>query len=161
MRIDTDTDRGGPILAYERMLVLFLRLFGGVTSFAIVAVLLPTDWMAATHAWLGLGAMPRAPLTEYLTRSIAGLYGIHGGAILLASADIRRFGPLVTYLAVADGLFGVALIAIDVFAGLPWYWTALEGPSVMVTGVIILALQWKIRGQENPSNSERARFTEA
>lgn len=133
------------MLAYDRILVFFLRLFGGVTALAFLATVLPTDWMAATHAWLGLGAMPRAPLTEYLTRSIAGLYAIHGGAILLASTDVRRFAPLITYLAVADGLFGVALIVIDIYAGLPWYWTALEGPSVTVTGVIILAIQWKLR----------------
>jgi hypothetical protein len=131
----------------ERLLVLLLRMFGGVTCLAIFATLLPTDWMDRSHAWLGHGPLPRAPLTEYLTRSIAGLYAIHGGMLLLASADVRRFAPLVTYLAIADGLFGFALVAIDLLAGLPWYWSASEGPIVIGTGIAILWLQSKLARQ--------------
>src|SRR5215470_14742014 len=63
-----------PMLPHDRLLVVLLRLFGGITCLALLATLLPTQWMAAAHAWLGLGPFPRAPLTEYLTRSIAGLY---------------------------------------------------------------------------------------
>ena len=133
------------MLSHDRLLILILRVFGGSTCLALLATLLPTDWMDATHAWLGLGPLPRAPLTEYLTRSIAGLYAIHGGIVLLASTDVRRYAPLITYLALADGIFGFAMIAIDAYAGLPWYWTALEGPSVIVTGVVIVWLQWKCR----------------
>lgn len=131
-----------------RRLVLFLRFFGGVTAAAIFATVLPTDWMDAVHAWLGLGPLPRAPLTEYLTRSIAGLYAIHGGALLLAARDVRRFAPLIAYLAIADGLFGFAMIAIDVYAAMPWYWTALEGPSVIIASAIMLRLQAQIRAAD-------------
>lgn len=133
------------VIVAERFLKAFLRFFGGVTACAIFATLLPTDWMDATHAWLGLGPLPRAPLTEYLTRSIAGLYAIHGGMLLLASCEVRRYAPLITYLAIADGLFGFVLIAIDIYAGLPWYWTAAEGPGVIVASAIILPLQAAIR----------------
>jgi hypothetical protein len=132
----------------ERLLVWLLRLFGGVTCCAAFAALLPTDWMAATHAWLGLGALPRAPVVEYLTRSISLLYAIHGGVIVLASTDVRRFGPLITYLAVADGLMGLLLLAVDLYAGLPWYWTAIEGPGVTVTAAILLWLNFRVQAGE-------------
>src|SRR5262245_58815407 len=124
----------------ERLLVWLLRLFGGTTCCAVFAALLPTEWMAATHAALGIGTMPRAAIIEYMTRSISLLYAIHGGVIVLASTDVRRFAPLITYLAMADGLMGLLLIAVDVYAGLPWYWTAVEGPAVTVTAVILLVL---------------------
>src|SRR5262245_27104197 len=129
----------------EHLLVWLLRIFGVTTCFAVFAALLPTDWMAATHAWLGLGEMPRAPIIEYLTRSISLLYAIHGGVIVLASTDIRRFAPLITYLAIADGLMGLLLIAIDAYAGLPWYWIALEGPAVTLTAVILLVLNLRVQ----------------
>lgn len=128
----------------ERLLAWLLRLFGGVTCLACLAALLPTQWMAATHAWLGLGDMPRGPIVEYLTRSISLLYSAHGGAIVLASTDIRRYAMLITYLALADGAIGVLLIAVDVYAGLPWYWTLLESSAVIVTAILILLLNWRV-----------------
>ncbi len=128
----------------EWLLVWMLRVFGGVTCLAILATILPSDWTAAMHRWLGLGPFPAAPLTEYLTRSIAGLYAIHGGAIVITSFDVRRYAALVTYFAVADGLFGLVLMAIDAYAKMPWYWTALEGPSVTFSAIVILFLQRKL-----------------
>ena len=128
----------------EFWLVWLLRLFGGATCLAIFATLLPTDWMAATHAWLGLGVFPRAPIVEYLTRSIALLYAIHGGFIVLASTDVRRYSVLITYLAIADGTMGLMLVAVDLYAGMPWYWTAVEGPSVIAAAALLLYLNPKV-----------------
>lgn len=59
-----------------RLLVLLLRLAGGITTIAFLAMLLPADWMAATHRWLGLGEFPRTAVVDYLTRSVAALYGL-------------------------------------------------------------------------------------
>ena len=72
----------------QRLLVLLLRLAGAVTIAAFPAMLLPTDWMDATHRWLGLGELPRAPVVEYLTRSIAALYGFHGVLLLVVARAI-------------------------------------------------------------------------
>lgn len=131
--------------AEERWLVLLLRVFGAVTLLAFFAIFLPTSWMASTHRRLGIGEFPHAPLTEYLTRSVAGLYALHGGFVVLASTDVRRFAPLVTYVAIGDALFGLGLVAIDAIAGMPWYWTVVEGPSVVVASVLILWLQMRMR----------------
>ena len=93
--------------ARERALILLLRLTGGLLVVAFFAIFLPTEWMATTHRWLGLGEFPRVPLVDYLTRSASALYCIHGGLMLVLSRDVRRFAPVVVYVAMAGIGFGV------------------------------------------------------
>ena len=52
----------------DKALVLLLRFVGVPALFALVAVFMPSSWMASTHRWLGLGEMPTAPVVEYLAR---------------------------------------------------------------------------------------------
>ena len=133
--------------ARERALILLLRLSGGLLVLAFFAVFLPTEWMARTHRWLGLGEFPRTPLVDYLTRSASALYCIHGGLLVVLSRDVRRFAPLVVYVAVAGIVFGAAMIAVDLGAGMPLYWTVGEGPSILLVG---LATLWLARGIQRP-----------
>jgi hypothetical protein len=125
---------------HQRILVIFLRLFGGVTVLAFLAMLLPVDWMAATHRWLGLGEFPRAPIVDYLTRSVSSLYGFHGVLVLLVAGDPVRYRSIIVYLGWMYILAGVFAIVIDLYAPLPWYWTAVEGPSTLISGALILYL---------------------
>ena len=128
-----------------RILILFLRLFGGVTVLAFLAMLLPVEWMAATHRWLGLGEFPRTPIVDYLTRSVSSLYGFHGVLVLIVSRDPIRYLPIVRYLGWMYLLGGVFAIVIDLYAPLPWYWTAVEGPSTLLSGAFILYLSRSLR----------------
>ena len=127
-----------------KALVIVLRIAGVVTLAAFPAMLLPVDWMAATHATLGLGTFPRAPVVEYLARSIAALYGFHGVLVLLVSTDPVRYRPFVWYVAFMNIVFGAMLIAVDLHAGLPGYWTAFEGPPIVVFGIVIAALNRRV-----------------
>jgi hypothetical protein len=122
------------------LLATLLRLGGAVMVLAFAAVPLPADWMAAAHEWLGLGTFPRAPLVDYLARSISLLYGFHGVLLLIIAGDPARFRPIVTYTAWMDVLFGAAILAIDIHAGLPWYWTAGESASITVFGLLVAML---------------------
>jgi hypothetical protein len=131
----------------ERALILLLRGTGAVLLLAFFAIFLPTEWMAATHRWLGLGEFPASPLVDYLTRSASALYAMHGGLLVLASFDVRRFAPVIVYSAATGIAFGVAMIAIDLEAGMPLYWTVAEGPSIVLVG---LATLWLARGVERP-----------
>ena len=54
----------------DKALVILLRIVGVPALFAVVAVVMPTSWMAATHRWLELGKMPTGPVVEYLARSL-------------------------------------------------------------------------------------------
>jgi len=132
--------RGLAELRAERWLVLLLRLGGCVMLLATFAILLPTSWMVAVHAWLGMGELPRAGIVEYLTRSVSALYAVHGGLLLVLSRDVRRYAGVIAYLGAANVALGGVFLAIDLHAGMPWYWTIGEGPPVSLFGVVILAL---------------------
>lgn len=124
----------------ERLLILLLRFQGILLLFAFGAVLLPTHWMAEMHQWLGLGAFPEAPLTEYLTRSVSLLYGIHGGLLLVLATDVRRYRAPLRYLIVMGFIFGFTMTVIDWRAPVPLYWTLGEGPLILVFSILLLYL---------------------
>ncbi len=124
----------------EKLLKLVLRLTGVVLVLALAAVFLPVRWMAASHSWLGLGQFPESSLTDYLTRSISALYAVQGGLFLLASTDVARFLPVVRYLGLTHVIFGLLILGIDLHAGMPSYWTFVEGPSIVLIGVVVLWL---------------------
>ena len=124
----------------RRLLVFLLRLGGVVTSAAFLAVFMPADWMAATHQWLGMGEFPRAPVVEYLARSIAGLYGFHGVLLLLVARNPKQHLSIVHYIGVLNVVFGLLLIGIDYEAGMPTMWTLTEGPPIVAFGLVVLYL---------------------
>ena len=99
---------------------------------AFFAVFLPVEWMASSHESLGMGEFPRRPVVDYLARSVAALYGF--------SADPARYRTIVRYLVFMNVGLGVMLIAIDLHAGLPMWWTLAEGPSVIVVGLLLAVL---------------------
>jgi hypothetical protein len=80
------------------LLVFLLRLGGTMTVLAFPAMLLPPDWMAATHRWLGMGELPEAPVVDYLARSVSALYGFHGVLLFLIATDPARYRPFVVYV---------------------------------------------------------------
>lgn len=125
----------------ERWIRLWLWVSGGALITAFLASLLPNEWMRLVHEeWLGMGTYPASPLVEYLSRSIALLYGFHGSLVLIASTDLHRFRPIIVFLGWLNTLFGVAVTVIDWKAGMPWYWTLGEGPSIGFMGVVLLLL---------------------
>ena len=125
-----------------RLLVALLRLAGATMVLAFPAMLLPNDWMAATHEWLGLGEFPRRPVVEYLARSIAALYGFHGVLLLMLSSDPLRYRPILWYVAAMNVLFGAMMVVVDAVAGMPLVWTLGEGPPIIAFGLMI---GWLIR----------------
>lgn len=132
----------------QRFLVVMLRVGGCLTGSALLAVFLPTAWMASIHQAIGLGEYPDAPLVEYLARTLSGLYALHGGLLLVMSTDVRRYSPLLVYFGLATAIFGLIAWVVDVQAGLPGWWVVVEGPPVVAIG---LTVAWLARGL--PSNS--------
>jgi hypothetical protein len=126
-----------------RLLVFLLRFAGVVTFSAFFAMFLPVDWMASTHERLGLGEFPRAPVVDYLARSVAALYGFHGCLLLVISTDVVRYRALVWYAAAMNVLFGHIITAIDLHAGMPTLWTILEGPPIAALGVVLAILNYR------------------
>jgi hypothetical protein len=120
-----------------RLVKALLRLAGIVMASAFLTILQPVDWMASTHRWLGLGEFPRAPVVDYLARSIAALYGFHGILLLLIATDPFRYRPIVWYVVVMNLSFGLIITAIDVHAGMPIWWTLGEGPPIVGFGIAL------------------------
>jgi hypothetical protein len=145
-------DSEAAIAGHEKALVLVLRLAGLVLLTALVPVVMPFSWMQAIHRWLGMGELPAGPIMDYLTRSLSAMYALHGALLVYVSVDIRRFLPVVKFLAVLGIVFGAGMIALDVVAGMPWWWTVNEGPFVMVLGAVLLWLARRV-GVEPPANT--------
>src|ERR671927_409654 len=94
----------------DKVLVILFRYLLGIGSlFALIPVLMPVSWMAATHRWLGLGEMPTGPIVEYLARSLSAFYALVGALCLVVASDLDRYRPLVRFLGLAFALMSVAL----------------------------------------------------
>jgi len=124
----------------EKTLVGVLRFAAVLLMVAFGAIVMPFEWMAAIPRFLGLGDLPNTPLIGYLTRSLSALYATHGLLLFYISRDVRRYLPLIRFLAVVGIGFGSGMIVLDTAVGLPLSWTVGEGPFIIVMGVLELWL---------------------
>lgn len=125
---------------HEIVLKWILRLVGCMLLLASLAVVMPQQWMASAHQALGFGPFPKSPVMEYLARSASALYATRGALMVLASSDIRRYRPLVVFLGISGCVFGIVMLAVDLKAGMPLWWTLVEGPPVLAANLLVLAL---------------------
>jgi hypothetical protein len=144
----------------EKVLVVILRVVGIGGLFALGAVVMPVSWMTATHRWLGLGKMPTGPVVEYLARSVSLFYALFGALCLVLASDLERYRRLVRLLAVAFVLMSLVFTGIDLAAGMPWWWTAGEGPPGIPFGAWMYLLARPSHREPGPpsdpgSNPER------
>lgn len=124
----------------ERLVKILLRVSAIVTGSAVLAVFMPRHCMESVHRWLGLGEMPVGPIVDYLARSLSAFYAMLGGLLWLISCDVRRHSGTIVFVAGVGIVFGVAMVAIDILAGMPTYWTVWEGFIVIVVNVLLLVL---------------------
>ena len=127
----------------DKALVILLRFVGVPALFALVPVFMPISWMTAIHRWLGMGEMPTAPVVEYLARSLSAFYALVGALCLVVASDLDRYRPLVRFLGAAFALMSLVLLGVDLAAGMPWWWSAIEGPPCFVIGAVL----WFLAGQ--------------
>lgn len=128
-----------------QILAFILRAVGIVGMFALGAVVMPMSWMVATHRWLGLGEMPTDPVVEYLARSLSAFYALISAIMLYVAADLERSRAFVRFLAVAFALLCAVFIGIDLAAGMPWWWVAIEGPP----GLVVSVWMWWLAREES------------
>lgn len=124
----------------DRKLTLAIRANAAVLLLAAGAVFLPTDVMSDFNDRLGLGPFPRAPLVDYLTRSAAACYALHGGMLLLVAADVRRYRPMIRWVYAGHLAFAATLFGIDLYAGMPGWWAVAEAGTIAGVAVGILTL---------------------
>lgn len=128
----------------EKLLILVLRFEAAILILALPAMLLPTEWMASVHQWLGLGTFPRGAIVEYLTRSLSALYALWAPLLLYLTFDLKRYLALIAFLAWMRILLGIALLILDLWIGMPLLWTLGEGPGIVAISVIQYLLAKKL-----------------
>jgi hypothetical protein len=129
----------------EKLLIIILRIFAGVTLTAIIPVCMPFAWMDVIHRALGLGPLPDVPITSYLARSLSGFYAMHGALLMYLSFDLKRNLHVIRLFIILGALFGFALLIIDLTAPLPLLWTLGEGPFVIALCAVLLYLIHRIQ----------------
>ena len=127
----------------ELILKWILRCSGCSSLSAAFFVAAPYSWMNGIHQWLGLGALPDAPVVGYLARSTSAFYAMLGGLLCVLSFDVRRFRPVLLYLGGATVVMGLTMFIVDWVEGLPPFWRYWEGPLDAGLGAAILWLVWR------------------
>jgi hypothetical protein len=120
--------------------MLLLRALGALDLLAILAVFMPTPLMAGIHEALGMGQFPQTAVVDYLARSAAVLYAVHGALIFFLSFDVRRYRKLIRFLAFCAIAQGFVMLGINVHAGMPRVWTLVEAVFYFVPAVVVLWL---------------------
>jgi hypothetical protein len=121
--------------------ITFMLRFGGVVlSCAAAAVFLPRTLMHSINADVGLAPLPDVPIVYYLARSTSALYALRGMMYFLAASDPVRYRPLIVLIAVSNIAFGTVMAGIGTTSGMPGWWTWVESPFIVVTGVVLLVL---------------------
>jgi hypothetical protein len=128
------------MMARERALVWYLRAYGVLLLLALPALVVPSSWLAWAYEALGLGTWSELPLVEYLARSASAVYALVGALVLWMSFDPPRYRPLLLLLGWVSLPAGVYLLVLDVALGFPWWWVLLEGPGVLLSGVVLIVL---------------------
>lgn len=128
----------------ERLLVLLLRVSAVILLLATFAIVMPSEWMTRGDELFDLRTHAGEPLFEYLTRSLSAMYASLGVLSWVLASDLARYRPLITLWGWFHIGFGVVILGIDTWAGMPWYWTAIEGPGLVVAGSLTLYLLHRV-----------------
>ncbi|HEY9403112.1 MAG TPA: hypothetical protein VIQ24_10490 [Pyrinomonadaceae bacterium] len=127
----------------QRLQSWLLRAAGSVEILAFVAVLMPRSWMEASHAWLGLGEMPRGAVLMFMIRQASYVYGMHGILLWILASDVVRYRPLIRFTGFTFLLAAPVFLIIDHTEGMPLYWTLLDAAGCAFFGATLL---WLSRG---------------
>lgn len=122
-------------LRMQRILLWISAIFAFTGLPAIVFPALAIEKLS----WIiGFGQPPNAPMLFYVTGGGAYLYVAVGVLTVVIVRDVVRYRPLVLangwiYLVGCPGF-----LWINLTAGLPWWWAALDSVSCLVIGVLLL-----------------------
>lgn len=138
-----------------------MRFAGVLMLLALVAVFLPRDTLNAANRTLLQEDLPDAKIVDYLTRSVSLLYAAQGTITLYLSLYVRRYLALLTVQAWVAIVLGTGMLLLDLRIGMPAFWVLLEGPWIILLGMVVLSLLGRIRREENRVEEKKVRKDEA
>src|SRR5688572_11034512 len=106
--------------------MLLLRALGTLDLLSLFAVIMPVTLMASTHEAIGLGRFPQGVVVEYLARSAALIYALHGALAWFLSYDVRRYRKLIRFLSMVSIVQGFFILGVNLHTGMPAIWTLVE-----------------------------------
>ncbi|HVG28530.1 MAG TPA: hypothetical protein VM864_02315 [Pyrinomonadaceae bacterium] len=126
----------------RRLQAWLLRVAGATELLAFAAVVMPRSWMEASHAWLGLGEMPRGAVLMFMIRQASYAYGMHGVSLWVLASDVGRYRKLVVLNGVSFLLAAPVFFLIDHTEGMPLYWTLFDSLGCGFFGAALLWLEF-------------------
>lgn len=129
-----------PMMKFARATTVVLRVLAVLQCLTGFISIMPLEWIARWHRWLGFGALPDDPVLRYVIRGGALVQAAIGVLIWIIASDIVRYRPLVLALGGIYLVCGPAFYLLDTVAGMPWYWAVLDGAACAATGTVILGL---------------------
>jgi hypothetical protein len=117
-------------------LVPVLRATAALLLLAFAGAALPESWMKAVYEGGGLGPWPGGALLVYLARVVSLLYGFYGLLALYLSFDVRRYLPLIRFMAIVGFPFAPVMFVVIWAAGLPIAWAVSEPTSILVISAL-------------------------
>ena len=143
---------------HETRLAIVLRAIATFDLLAIVAMVMPASWMAATHSWLGLGELTLSPVFLYLARTVSLLYAFHGVTLWYMAGDVRRYRPLIAFLGPLTVASVPIFVWIDTLAALPWWWIVGEAVCLAAMGLAMVVME---RQLDRPAKATGAKHLSA
>jgi hypothetical protein len=101
---------------------------------------MPESWLAAFHAWLGLGHLPDSVFLRYITRGATLCQGAIGAALWTIASDVTRYRPLVIVTAIALIVASPSFYVIDAESGMPLAARVWDCTACFLAGAVLLAL---------------------
>src|SRR5437588_1996457 len=124
----------------ERLLRIILRIAGTFEALAFLSAIMPRAWMELGHEWLSMGTMPRGAVVDFMIRQASFCYGLHGLVAWLMASDTNRYHPLIRFTGWSYLIAAPAFVAIELNAGMPWFWMLGDGLGCGSFGIAVLWL---------------------
>ncbi len=128
-----------------RWTALCLRIIAIVQMLTFAVVLMPEAWLAAWHAWLGMGVMPDNAVLRYVIRGAAFAQGGVGVLVWVIATDVVRYRPLVITTAALCLFAAPAYYFIDATAGMPRFWCLFDFAYCLLAGGALALCLWASR----------------
>jgi len=122
------------------LLVLVLRASAVLFLLALAGAAMPESRMKAVYELGQQGPWPGGALLVYLARVVSLLYGFHGLLALYMSFDVRRYRPLIRFMAIVGFAFAPVMFVVIWTAGLPTVWAVSEPASILVISALWYAM---------------------
>jgi hypothetical protein len=124
----------------QRLQANYLRSLAIVQMLTFAVVLMPVEWIASWHAWLGVGVMPDDPVLRYVIRGAALAQAAIGVLLWVIATDVVRYRPLVITISAIYLIGAPAYYCIDATAGMPRFWGVFDCAFCFLAGGALLTL---------------------